>query len=191
MKCPKCGYTSFETNDSCRKCANDLSAFRAAYGLTPIVLPATVRTEMVAALGGAMSEQHPAQDAGGDLFSFDLPQHEEPAATAVAGAAPFAFGALPSAGNGGALSAPSATASNDPFADLLETSSTASNAAPSPLPTASPSATGQGFELNSFSWDDTPEPPSPGAEPSKPAPAKVDDDFSSLFGDLGSPDKKP
>ncbi len=34
MKCPKCGYVSFEYLDECRKCGRDISQFKAAIGLT-------------------------------------------------------------------------------------------------------------------------------------------------------------
>jgi len=76
MKCPKCGYISFETSDSCRKCSNDLSAFRQAHGLTPIVLPAAVRASMAKSLGAGETEHHPSQEPANDAFTFDLPQHE-------------------------------------------------------------------------------------------------------------------
>jgi hypothetical protein len=49
----------------------------------------------------------------------------------------------------------------------------------------------QGFELNSFSWDDTPEPGAAGEAPKPAAAKKTDDDFSSLFGDLGAGGQKP
>lgn len=185
MKCPKCGYTSFETSDSCRKCSNDLSAFRQAHGLTAIVLPASLRASMAQSLGGSAAAEQPAHETGGDMFSFDLPQHEEPAAPA-APSDPFAFVTQPGAG-GSTFDTPPAAA-HDPFAELLETTPAA------PKSTAAPAAaetSGQGFELNSFSWDETPEPAGAGASAQQAAPKKVDDDFSSLFGDLGNPDQKP
>ncbi|MBI3600564.1 MAG: hypothetical protein HY097_07975 [Nitrospinae bacterium] len=33
MKCPKCGYVSFEYLDTCRKCGRDLSQFKSAMGV--------------------------------------------------------------------------------------------------------------------------------------------------------------
>ena len=182
MKCPKCGYNSFEASNNCRRCSNDLSAFRETHGLTPIVLPAALRASMASQLGSTAVEEHPAHEAGGDMFTFDLPQHDEPSAPA-APSNPFAF-AAPAAGNSPAGPA----AAHDPFAELLETTPMAQKSAE---PAAAPEGGAQGFELNSFSWDDTPEPPAAGAEAPPAAPKKVDDDFSSLFGDLGSPDQKP
>ena len=178
MKCPKCGYISFETSDSCRKCSNDLSAFRQAHGLTPIVLPAAVRASMAKSLGAGEAEHQPSQEPANDAFTFDLPQHDEPAAPA-APSDPFAF---VSGTSGASLDTP-APAAQDPFAELLESTPTAHKAAPAPQ-----EAAGQGFELNSFSWDDTPEPAASGAAPQQTAPKKTDDDFSSLFGDLGKPE---
>lgn len=188
MKCPKCGYISFETSDSCRKCSNDLSAFREAHGLTPIVLPATVRANMAKSLGGQESkEQSAVQKAGDDMFNFDLPQQEAPKSAPAAPSDPFAFISQQPAADGGQVSFGGPATAHDPFADLLETTQTVQKPA---VPTA-PQESGQGFELNSFSWDDTPEPAAAGAPAQSEVPKKVDDDFSSLFGDLGSPEKKP
>jgi hypothetical protein len=39
MKCPKCGFNSFEYLDSCKKCGNDLAAFKASLGIQPVVMP--------------------------------------------------------------------------------------------------------------------------------------------------------
>jgi len=181
MKCPKCGYISFETSDSCRKCSNDLSAFRQAHGLTPIVLPSVLRASMAKSLGAGETVQHPSDEPANDAFSFDLPQHEEPQAPAVPND-PFAFVSAASGETGITFDAP-APGSQDPFAELLESTPTAPKAAP-----AAQEAAGQGFELNSFSWDDTPEPAASGAAPQQAAPKKTDDDFSSLFGDLGKPE---
>lgn len=185
MKCPKCGYTSFETSESCRKCSHDLTAFRQAHGLTPVVLPAAVRATMAQSLGGPMPQEQPTQETGGDLFSFDLPQHEEPQAP-PASSDPFAFVSQPSEG-GISFDTPPA-APQDPFAELLESTPVAPKSAAEP---AAQTGAEQGFELNSFSWDDTPEPAAAGEAPKPAAAKKTDDDFSSLFGDLGATGQKP
>jgi hypothetical protein len=39
MKCPKCGFNSFEYLDSCKKCGNDLLAFKMSLGIQPVVMP--------------------------------------------------------------------------------------------------------------------------------------------------------
>ena len=39
MKCPKCGYNSFEYLDNCKKCNNELSGFKATHGIRAVVLP--------------------------------------------------------------------------------------------------------------------------------------------------------
>lgn len=184
MKCPKCGYISFETSASCRRCSNDLNAFRQAHGLTPIVLPAAMRASMAKSLGAGEPEAHQAQESTNDSFSFDLPKHEEPKTPAAAGD-PFAFISGEAGGAGSSFGAP-APAPHDPFAELLESSPSAAKPAP-----AAQEPSDQGFELNSFSWDDTPEPTAAGASAQQAAPKKVDDDFSSLFGDLGAPGQKP
>ena len=37
MKCPKCGYVSFEYLDTCRKCGRDLTQFKSDMGITTFV----------------------------------------------------------------------------------------------------------------------------------------------------------
>ncbi len=38
MKCPKCGFNSFEFLDSCKKCGADFGAFKQSHGISPVVL---------------------------------------------------------------------------------------------------------------------------------------------------------
>ncbi|MCK4503580.1 MAG: hypothetical protein KAU22_11140, partial [Desulfuromonadales bacterium] len=39
MRCPKCGYNSFDHFDSCKKCGNDLIAFKQSYGIKSVLFP--------------------------------------------------------------------------------------------------------------------------------------------------------
>lgn len=39
MKCPKCGYNSFEFLDNCKKCSNDLVPFKQSHGIRAVILP--------------------------------------------------------------------------------------------------------------------------------------------------------
>ncbi len=39
MRCPKCGFNSFDYLDSCKKCGKDLSEFKERYGITSILFP--------------------------------------------------------------------------------------------------------------------------------------------------------
>ena len=166
MKCPKCGYTSFESNNSCAKCGNELSDFREAYGLAPLVLPARLRASMAAEMAGADDdEENSPAESSNDMFSFDLPNHAEPVAPQPAND-PFAY------------SEPAAP--HDPFSELLETTS----AAP-----AQKAAGGAGMEPDSFSWDETPVPQAAGAKPKSASATNVDDDFSSLFGEVDNSNK--
>jgi hypothetical protein len=175
MKCPKCGYTSFESYDSCRKCSTDLVEFKQTYGLTPVILPAALCASLVAELGNGQTAGDTQSDNSSDMFSFDMPTEQQaaaPSATAVsAGAQAFSF------------DTPPAAPQSDPFASLMEAAPQTSK------PAASQAAAGQAFELNNFSWDDTPTPGQPGSTSSVPSKSE-DDDFNSLFGDLGTSDKK-
>ncbi len=78
MKCPKCGYNSFEIHDTCKKCANDLTSYKDIHGLKSIVLPLETRTVMAEKLMAEQAQDAPAAavDAPADMFSFDLPEEE-------------------------------------------------------------------------------------------------------------------
>jgi len=39
MKCPKCGYHSFDYLDRCKKCDNDLSSFKSKFNLRSLIFP--------------------------------------------------------------------------------------------------------------------------------------------------------
>ena len=198
MKCPKCGYNSFESQDTCKKCSNDLSVFKMTYGLKPIVLQQETRIAMAEALAAesapaATEQQSPEQPS--DIFSFDLPE-EEPAApgTKVIGTDDFfSFSdqpsATPTAGSSSLAFDESQGANRnksveDAFASLLESSgddpfAAAKTETTSPVAVNSPGE----FDLESFSWDDTPETKTPGQK-------KPDEDFNSLFGDIDAGTKK-
>jgi hypothetical protein len=194
MKCPKCGYNSFEIHDTCKKCANDLTSYKDIHGLKSIVLPLETRTIMAEKL---MAEKVPdvptvAADVPADMFSFDTPESET---TADAGSFlkddPFDFDdkSVSPALDGNEFSfgndqiSAQAKAEEAAFADLLESSSQDNSEIPTAPQPVGVSNQG-GAELNDFSWDDTPD-PAPG-EAGKP----VEDDFNSLFGDTDTTAKK-
>lgn len=184
MKCPKCGYNSFEYNDNCPKCLNDLTGYKATYGLKAMALPLAARTEMARSLAtDAPVDNRPAEDAdaSSDIFSFDFDDNELTTSEGAGGPVhdPFNFDEEPA----GSLSLGSpfgeeqktaqARAEEEAFASLLKTTPPKSAAAPAVKP---PSVTGE-FDLESFSWDDAPDSASDG-KPAKPR----EDDFGSLFG---------
>jgi hypothetical protein len=183
MKCPKCGYNSFEFYDSCKKCAQDLTGYKETYGLKSIVLPLEARTRMAEALiaESAAIDQAPAtSDAPVDMFSFDIPGEGTSNSSTND---PFNFDdPVSPAQTGGEFSfdegqqSPQAKADEDAFADLLESTSQTETD-----PTASASAnisdsTGES-DLTSFSWDDT------SSTATGESAKAVEDDFNSLFGD--------
>lgn len=69
MKCPKCGYTSFDHLDSCKKCGKDLVEFKERYGIRSILFP------------GAMSASQ-AANVEEDLYDSDTADAAVAAATA-------------------------------------------------------------------------------------------------------------
>ena len=172
MKCPKCGYNSFEFNDNCPKCLNDLTGYKAAHGLKAMALPLTARTEMARSMTAeADADDHSAEDAdiSSDIFSFDFEENEQGTDQEAGGPvrSPFIFG------DETADSTPQVKDKED-FGGLLETTPQKGAA----TPTGKPAVVDNAFDLKNFSWDDTPENP---AGEGKPGKAKGDD-FGSLFG---------
>jgi len=51
MKCPKCGYNSFEFLDNCKKCSIDLVAFKDSLGIRPVILPFMAKAAEAPAMG--------------------------------------------------------------------------------------------------------------------------------------------
>jgi hypothetical protein len=197
MKCPKCGYNSFEFNDVCKRCAQDLTSYKVSYGLKPIVLPQETRTALAAAQVKPEPDQValPQQTAEvpPDMFSFELPAEtpaptattidkddffkfdEPPAATKSTGYGTFSFD--------DEQSTQQAKAVEDAFADLLETAETGSTVSFAEQKSPVDSGTPAEYELTSFSWDEPGDTTTAGEK-------KPDDDFESLFGDIGSSPKK-
>lgn len=245
MKCPKCGYNSFEHHDTCNKCANDLTAYKTTFGLKGIVLPLQARISMAESLKAetASADETPeAAESTSDMFSFDLPEgdsagqaatpaaadnpfnfDEEPAAPQNQSLADFSFdepaadqpqgfaefsldeptAAHPSGLGDFSFDEPAALKSQEPgdlsineeqkaaqvkaeedaFASLLGPSST--DAAPAATTEAAPAGTDVEFDMESFSWDDTPAPAAP-----PEAEAKSDTGLDTLFGATEDAGKK-
>jgi hypothetical protein len=202
MKCPKCGYNSFEGYDVCIKCSRDLTTHKATYGLKPIVLQMETRVAMAAALAAetvSAAAAVPPPEQTVDMFSFDLPD-EEPAATAKEEAVKedfFSFGEKTTAPPPSELfnafsfdndqAADKNKSEGDAFSSLLESTQhgdTFPPAAPETTPSTSTPDNSQGeYELNSFSWDETP-------EISESDDKKPVDNFKSLFGGIDGDVKK-
>lgn len=199
MKCPKCGYNSFEYHNVCKKCSNDLTNYKETFGLKTIVLPLEARTAMAEARSSETPEVDQVQEVAEtatDMFSFDLPEEEASGATALGSDSPFNFDEEPAEAEPKSFGdfsfdeeekSPQAKAEDDAFADLLESTSLEDDsAAAGKAAPAQPAATSSGageFDLDNFSWDDTPAVPEDGEK-------KPDDDFNSLFGDMEETTKK-
>jgi hypothetical protein len=194
MKCPKCGYNSFEFYDICKKCSGDLSGYKQTYGITPIVLPLEIREKMAeefraaSVAAGQLTESIETQE---DMFAFDLPEDTASStatSTATASASfnddPFNFDDEPPA-----AAQKQSIVDADPFADLLESTPQVSDdpfgAPPAPAARTAEATIAPGeFDLENFSWDDTPETSTVGGE------KDTVDDFDSLFGDTSEDTKK-
>lgn len=182
MKCPKCGFNSFEYYDSCKKCFSDLTGYKKTYSIASMVLPLEAVDKLAAEFRSAeiatdqVSESAETHD---DIFSFDLP--DEPQSAPVHRINdPFNFDELvPVEKQSGRVKS-----EDDVFADLLESTSqseespfAAVQAAPAAAKAAAVSSGSNEFDLESFSWDESP------AETAATDSKEAADDFDSLFGD--------
>jgi len=184
MKCPKCGYNSFEYYDSCKKCSTDLTGFKRTYSIVPLVLPLEAKEKLVSEFQSAESE---AEEAGSDveihddIFSFNLP-NDSPSTSSELNDDPFNFDE-PAAD---IKQANSVEFEENAFADLLESTpqgdgspfaAARQTAAPSEAKGAATSSSGGDFDLESFSWDEAPAPATTDGS------GEAKDDFDSLFSD--------
>ncbi len=187
MKCPKCGFNSFEYYDRCKKCSNDLISYKQTNSITPLVLPHEVKERLAAefqsteSVTNQMSETIETHD---DIFSFDLPDDAVPAPS-FGNNDPFNFDEHSSE-----VSQSKRMKSDDVFSDLLESTSQAEESPFEQSLVESSSSTATGaiaenissspgeFNLESFSWEDT------SAAPSAADSDNAPDDFDSLFGDV-------
>jgi hypothetical protein len=192
MKCPKCGFNSFEYYDNCKKCSADLIGYKQTHSITAIVLPLEAKEKLAAefrTLSESDEQTLDAPESHDDIFSFDLP--EDAGAGAVDVDDPFNFDE-PASPTGGAA----VKSDDDLFANLLETTSQADDSPfsaqtvvvdtpPVSQPAAPAFSGGPGeFDLESFSWDETP------ASSEAPVQNNVADDFDSLFGDTKDSESK-
>ena len=184
MKCPKCGFNSFEHYDICIKCSSNLTAYKQTYSISSLVLPLAAKQNMASEKESAESVSEHLNDsveAHDDIFSFDLPD-EPPAIPAQPFTQNLIFGETSVTGT----QPNSSTIEDDPFADLLESTIQAHGVTPLPVNDSplsapavvkvekAPSAPGD-FDLDSFSWDDIP------GTASATDTKKPEDDLDSLF----------
>lgn len=186
MKCPKCGFNSFEYYDSCKKCASDLIGYKQTYSVGSMVLPLEAKEKLAAGFRSAeiaTDQIGNTAETHDDIFSFDLPD-DSPSTPAHHNNDPFNFDE-PSPEM---KQSSSSKSEDDVFADLLESTSQGDESpfaaaqaevagAPAPAKAVDSSSGPGEFDLEKFSWDDT---PAPTAAPDSTA---VTDDFDSLFGD--------
>ena len=80
MKCPKCGYNSFEHLEACKKCGNSLAEHKAKFNLRGFYAPGTsalaVAGPAVAEVNDAMEDDEATGDESVD-FGFDFLDEEE------------------------------------------------------------------------------------------------------------------
>ena len=81
MKCPKCGYHSFEHLDSCKKCSADLSEHKAKFGIRGFFSPGQAEPEAPLADDAAAADAVAAEEENVD-FGFDFLDEEGDAAAA-------------------------------------------------------------------------------------------------------------
>lgn len=77
MKCPKCGYNSFEFLDACKKCGNEFSSFKKAHRISPVLFqsgaaPDTPPPDRLTVVAAAAPVEPPPPEMEKD-FSWDVP----------------------------------------------------------------------------------------------------------------------
>lgn len=191
MKCPKCGYNSFEYYDRCKKCSDDLTVYKQTFNITSLILPLEVKEKLAAEYRSTERVTNQSVDVAethDDIFSFDLPE-DSSSTSGQSKDDPFNFDGPATDINKSA----SLMSDEDAFADLLESTSqnggstfvppSAEDRQTSSKMTDTPSAGPGEFDLESFSWDDTP-------SVSSVTDNKETDDFDSLFGDTKGSNQK-
>jgi len=78
MKCPKCGYNSFEFLDNCKKCGVEVVSFKNNMGILPVVFPSNETSlagvTQIAANGlSGVSTAPVSEDATDESFSWEAP----------------------------------------------------------------------------------------------------------------------
>jgi hypothetical protein len=186
MKCPKCGFNSFEYYDSCKKCSSDLTGYKRTYSITSMVLPLEAKEKLAAEFQVVESRADQISDSAemhDDIFSFDLPD-DSPSTTVQRNDDPFNFDEPSLDLNKANSSKPD----DNVFADLLESTSQAEESpfaaaqttvvsAPAAAKSADVSSGPGEFDLENFSWDDAP------AETDAAGSKEAADGFDSLFGE--------
>ena len=79
MKCPKCGYHSFDHLDSCKKCSHDLVEHKEKFSLRGFFAPRQTATTTAVAepvIDESYEEEEPTADGSVD-FGFDFLDEED------------------------------------------------------------------------------------------------------------------
>jgi hypothetical protein len=77
MKCPKCGFNSFEFHDNCKKCGISLESFKMDLNIKPVVFSAD-RPLPEKAQSSAVEAKAPlAGEESGDTFTWDTPESDD------------------------------------------------------------------------------------------------------------------
>lgn len=180
MKCPKCGFNSFESYDVCKKCSSDLASYKQIYSITPMVLPLEVKEKLAAELKqaeGVTEQVNNTPETHDDIFSFDLPDEPAPS-PAQSMNDPFDFIEKAPESESTVI----ANSEEDIFSGLLESSPTTdespfADVGATPAKVVQSTPVSDEYGLENFSWDDSEV--ATITDDSK----NSEDDFDTLFGD--------
>lgn len=84
MKCPKCGFTSFDFLENCKKCGNDLQEHKSRFGLRSLIYPGVTPTAPSPGVAPDEAAADLATPADSTDFGFDFMSEESPETTAAA-----------------------------------------------------------------------------------------------------------
>lgn len=114
MKCPKCGFNSFEFLDSCKKCGNALTPFKKDHGIRAVILPSRQTAVAAAEPGTAPVPENALPEGGADQFTWEPASAAEPAGPAGDNSAGFGpeLAVIETAGERGAFDFATSSAGN-------------------------------------------------------------------------------
>lgn len=165
MKCPKCGFNSFEFHDNCKKCGTNLASFKSDLNIRPIILD---REQPLAAVVPVLAEDGktpPPVEENLGTFTWDTPETDDSALASDSGFSGFELDFLKQ--------------EEKPAGDEFDFSFGDETVSPAPVETATEDAANPG----DFSfYEETIE---PGKDQSFTGTAAETTEMDSLFGETG------
>ncbi len=89
MKCPKCGFNSFEFHDNCKKCGNNLASFKSDLNIKPVILDTDRQLQASVPFRTDEEQVQSAVEKPVDTFTWDTPETDDTARSTDTGFSGF------------------------------------------------------------------------------------------------------